>query len=90
MQRNVGLIPGSALPSRPPSSRPERRHAMPRGMTTMLQNLSATLVYLWLYNGQSFWYYLSHHAEGALRGFVWNGQRWVRRDISWGLVLAYY
>lgn len=77
-------------PQSPPRTTPTRRHALPREMTDTLQNLSNTLVYLWLREGRGFWYYLARQERGILRGYAWSGRRWLRRDLARTVIWSYY
>jgi len=90
MQRNVAYPRPARLPAKPPSVRPERRHALPHAMVGSIVNLTGVVVYLWLQNGRSFWFYIADAQKDKIIGYAWMGQGWQRQDVILKLVWSYY
>ncbi len=79
-----------ALPLSAPKQMPEAKHALDRALTPTLLQLSGVLVYLWLWNGRSFWYYLEHAQGLSIQGYLWRGGRWYRQNLPLAHILRYY
>lgn len=90
MQRNSAYPRPTKLPVRPPAHRPQRQHALPRNMAGSILNLSGLMVYLWLQNGQSFWFLIANTQKDKIMGYAWMGQGWQRREIYLKLIWSYY
>lgn len=77
-------------PVQPPKIKPERKHAFPQKLAPSVLNLSEVLVYIWLKNGNSFWFYIADCIDERLIGYVWNGRQWNRQGIHLRMVWSYY
>jgi len=77
-------------PAQPPKIKPERKHAIPQKMAPSVLNLSQVLVYIWLKNGNSFWYYIADCMDQRVIGYAWNGRQWSQQEIHLRMVWSYY
>lgn len=78
------------LPPQAPKTRPERKHALPKENLYTIQNLCNVLVFLWLNNGNQFWFFIAYTKPNQLIGHAWNGSQWVNRTINLASVWSYY
>jgi hypothetical protein len=60
MRNEISNIKNPKLPTHMPNSKPDRKHALSKNTLDTIKNLSDIVVYLWLKNGNSFWYYISY------------------------------
>lgn len=90
MRNEISNIKNPKLPTHMPNSKPDRKHALSKNTLDTIKNLSDIVVYLWLKNGNSFWYYISYFQKNYLVGYVWNGKYWTKREIHVKLVIGYY
>ncbi len=78
------------LPAQAPKTIPARKHAMlPESLPT-IQNLCNVLVFIWLNNGNQFWFFISYTRPNQLIGQAWNGSQWVNRTLSLPSIWSYY
>lgn len=78
------------LPTQLPQIPPKRIHAFPKSTLPTVKNLSNVLIYLWLNNGNSFWFYISYATDNRLVGYSWTGSQWVSRTYNLQTVWSYY
>lgn len=78
------------LPVYMPKSKPERKHGLPPNTRNTLKNLNDIVVFLWLKNGSSFWYFISYSTNNHLVGYIWNGNFWEKREILLRFIVTYY
>ena len=90
MQQNAGNFRPARLPAKPPMLKPERKHAIPQKMVGSIVNLAGVMVYLWLQNGQGFWFYIANTQRDRITGFAWMGQGWQRREVFLKVIWSYY
>lgn len=78
------------LPTQAPKAIPDRKHAMPKSHLNTIKNLSNVLVFIWLNNGNSFWFFVSFERQNRLVGHAWNGRQWIIRELNLQSVWSYY
>lgn len=71
---------------------PDSQHAMyfREGSQEMVANTSDTVLYLWLNDGRSFWYYVTYSFDTYLEGYYWTETKWIYTMIPLDHIKAYY
>lgn len=78
------------LPTQLPKTVPSRKHAISKDCLHTIQNLSDVLVFIWLNNGNQFWFFITYTRPNQLIGHAWNGSQWVNRTLSLQSIWSYY
>ena len=73
-----------------PKTKPDRKHALSKSSLHTIKNLNDVLVYIWLKNGNGFWYYISYSTKNSLIGYIWNGKNWTKKDLNLKFLMSYY
>lgn len=47
-------------------------------------------IYIWMYQGDQFWYYPVRVEGDCLCGYAWTGEGWEYRQVSWRNIDAFY
>lgn len=66
-------LPGSPADALPPP--PSYAPPMPFGPSYIIDCIH-NFTYIWLWNGDSFWYYPTRVEYGEVSGYRWSGQFW--------------
>lgn len=78
-------IPSSVL-----NNPPDEAHALKGKGISTVTNTSDTLIYLWMKNNTSFWYYVTYSCDTYLEGYYWLENKWAYTMIPISNVKAYY
>jgi len=65
-------VPGSTVPLPPPPA-----FIPPKPHVSYIVDCLHNITYVWLWNGDSFWYYPMSVESGAVSGYRWNGFFWT-------------
>ncbi|MBM7631174.1 hypothetical protein [Geomicrobium sediminis] len=83
---NQGAQPPSAPP---PNFIPMQSQATPFVDSGAISFCQFRFTYIWLRNGQSFWYYPIFVGQRSVAGFRWNGRNWVFFGINTNQITSF-
>ena len=69
---------------------PKLKEALCQHDLYTIKNLTNVVVYIWLKNGASFWYYVSYFSGNNLVGYMLNQNIWSTLNINYNSILRYY
>jgi hypothetical protein len=69
---------------------PKREHCLNNGQLENLKHLNDVVVFIWLKNGNGFWYYLHYANDNMLIGHILRGNWWYYRAIPQNAISSYY
>jgi hypothetical protein len=81
----MGFLPGSPLQTLPPP--PSVIPPFPI-YPTYIVDCTFRYTYVWLWNGEGFWFYPSRVEYGIVTGLRWNGQFWFNYSIDPNFIRA--
>ena len=90
MPNQYTITKKSHLPSAMPKRLNNPKHALLRNDLHTIMNLTNIVVYIWLKNGNGFWYYISYTQKNWLIGYIWNQKKWVSKTIDFNNIFSYY
>ena len=55
-----------------------------------IKNIKECMIFIWLKDGNSFWYYVKHVKNNTLEGYANRKNKWIYIPISINSIEAYY
>ncbi len=83
-------LPEKYPPSPPPDVVPQYCPNFHIATPTILKNCLNRYMYVWLYIGDTFWFFPLELDQHFVSGHIWTGNRWIVRRFSWRLIDCFY
>lgn len=82
--------PGNKMPPPPPQNAPMMPKAGVKQVSPgSIRPCRYQYVYVWLFNGNSFWVWPTNITRRTLVGYRWNGYRWVYTGLDLNSIIAF-
>ena len=84
------MFPATETQKRLLTFRPTRPHCLAEADVGTIVNCNNMVVFVWLTNGNGYWYFIKHVQGDTLIGYILVNSRWIYNPIPQKQVWIYY